>query len=222
MPVRFEGACVVKTLQHTSLAEREYRLLRKMNHPNICVASCVEGVDLVMPYGGPDLLDVRPKDLRHAYAQIASAVAYLHTRGYAHLDLKPDNIVCDETQHVRLVDFGLVTDSAELRGTFGTRAYMAPEMWTGVTYDPRKTDVWSLGIVLFALLHDALPFHKAATGDKFYDAFVANGLPRRTEEAWMRAVFETTLRVDPVQRGTAADVAAAVIEEAPTAKRVKM
>ena len=225
MAVTRAGEHVVKTLLDASSAAREFRVLKLFHHPNICTAVHVDGTKLVMPYGGPDLLDNLPKDresLKNVFAQVTTAVAYLHALGFAHLDLKPDNIVCDAQQHVRLIDFGLATNRDELKIPVGTRAYMAPELWLGRPYHPRKADVWSLGMVLFVLVHHKHPFHKAADDDPLYQAFVAQGVSE--QDPWLRAVYDKTLCIDPSERGTAADVeeAAACTQPLPPAKRAKM
>ena len=147
--VRREGDTVIKTLSDPTLAQREYRILKKLHHPNICTAVHVEGVELVMPYGGPDLLAKRRDNVRLVFAQIASAVAYLHAAGYAHSDLKPENVVCDDSEHVRLVDFGssMLQSDRQSRGrhvrVHGARALAAQ----GVRH---PADVRSSGVVLFA------------------------------------------------------------------------
>jgi serine/threonine protein kinase len=203
--VRRVGDALVKTLKTAALARREYDVLRELRHPNICTATYVRGVDLVLHYGGPDLLLRRRPNVRSVFSQLASAVAYLHARGYAHLDLKLDNVVCDECGHVRLVDFGLACKDATVDVPCGTTGYMAPEIWSGHAYEPRKADVWSLGVVLFALLHDGMPFAKAHMCDVRYQEFVRTGkLLRSTSKEWAARVLDLCLVVDPTARGTAA------------------
>ena len=96
------------------------------------------------------------------FTELCFAVKYLHkTKGIIHRDIKLDNVLLDENCHVRLSDFGFSTivedDQPHMRTACGTPAYAAPEMITRDAYT-NKTDVWSLGVLLYHLLTGNLPF----------------------------------------------------------------
>uniref|UniRef100_A0AC35U777 Protein kinase domain-containing protein n=1 Tax=Rhabditophanes sp. KR3021 TaxID=114890 RepID=A0AC35U777_9BILA len=96
---------------------------------------------------------------RHYFNQIVCAVAYCHSRNICHRDLKLENIMIDESDNVRLIDFGFSTNSTEnLTDYCGSPPYTAPEVLFGEMYNGKKADVWSLGILLFVLVVGSFPY----------------------------------------------------------------
>uniref|UniRef100_A0A7S0IXS4 Protein kinase domain-containing protein n=1 Tax=Calcidiscus leptoporus TaxID=127549 RepID=A0A7S0IXS4_9EUKA len=104
--------------------------------------------------------------------QIASALDYCHKSNVFHRDLKPENVVLDEHDNIKVCDFGLAAtmkqvqeDASYLRHTrCGSVMYAAPEVLTSnaqTGYAAAKADVWSLGVILYAMLAGALPFQVA-------------------------------------------------------------
>ncbi|CAD5112915.1 DgyrCDS2123 [Dimorphilus gyrociliatus] len=103
------------------------------------------------------------EEARGFFRQIASAVAYIHDKGYAHRDLKPENLLLDEDQHLKMIDFGLCAKpqggmQRHLATCCGSPAYAAPELVAGQEYLGSEADVWSMGVLLYALLCGFLPF----------------------------------------------------------------
>lgn len=96
------------------------------------------------------------------FTQLVGAVSYVHAKGCVHRDLKLENILLDKHQNVKLVDFGFTREyqgqTSYLQTWCGTICYSAPEMLKGEKYAGEKVDVWSLGIILYALLCGELPF----------------------------------------------------------------
>lgn len=153
--------------------EREIEIGRTLVHPNLVMISGYgeyEGLPyFVMEYvEGEDLADIlseRRLSLREALAffrQMCLGVAYAHKQGIIHRDLKPENMMCTADGTLRLLDFGVakpVVDQHKLTRTgevFGTPSYMSPErlMEGGDT----RTDIYSLGVILFELVTGTLPF----------------------------------------------------------------
>jgi len=94
------------------------------------------------------------------FAQIVDAIAYIHTRKVIHRDIKPENILVDSKFQPKICDFGWssVLKNDSTRKTFcGTYEYMAPEIFESAPYT-EKVDIWSLGILLYELLHGYSPF----------------------------------------------------------------
>jgi serine/threonine protein kinase len=96
------------------------------------------------------------------FTQLVGAVAYIHSKSCVHRDLKLENVLLDKHDNVKLCDFGFTREyegKANYLQTFcGTVCYSAPEMLRGEKYAGEKVDVWSLGIILYALLKGELPF----------------------------------------------------------------
>jgi len=147
-----------------------------LNHPNIATIHAIEEQDgemfIVMEYlEGLELREIIAanftKPLRFSkvidYAnQIASGLQAAHAKGITHRDIKSANIMITESGHIKIMDFGLakLTGKTQLTkegSTLGTVAYMSPEQTHGIGVDHR-TDIWSLGVVLYEMLTGEQPF----------------------------------------------------------------
>lgn len=101
-------------------------------------------------------------DARLVMAEVCSALLYLHEEKLiVHRDLKPENVLLDRNSNVRLIDFGLCNVADTKRSTIcGSPAYIAPEMISSQPYR-FKADIWSLGVMLYAITTSKLPFEHA-------------------------------------------------------------
>ncbi|CAO3640827.1 unnamed protein product [Mucor hiemalis] len=152
---------------------REIHHHRQLDHPNIVslyeILTTETSIFIVSehcPHG--DLLDAltRKKSFSEGEAktwfiQLVNAVQYCHSLGIIHRDLKLENILLDENDHVKICDFGFArqTDKNQMLKTFcGSLAYSAPEVIQRQNYCGPATDVWSLGVILYTLLAGELPF----------------------------------------------------------------
>jgi len=119
--------------------------------------------------------------------QILGGVAHMHAMGIVHRDLKLENMLLDVHDQCKICDFGLahaytVHDSPDDRWLFeicGSKSYAAPEVLEGYGYDGYSSDMWSLGICLFAMLAGFFPFDEASTLDwRFEQASYAAAVHR--------------------------------------------
>ncbi|XP_037398410.1 serine/threonine-protein kinase BRSK2 isoform X2 [Pygocentrus nattereri] len=153
--------------------EREIAILKLIEHPHVLKLHDVyenkKYLYLVLEHvSGGELFDylvkkgrLTPKEARKFFRQIISALDFCQSHSICHRDLKPENLLLDEKNNIRIADFGMaslqVGDSL-LETSCGSPHYACPEVIRGEKYDGRKADVWSCGVILFALLVGALPF----------------------------------------------------------------
>ena len=101
------------------------------------------------------------------FQQIICGVEYLHELGIVHRDLKPENLLLDYQNNLKLVDFGLSNTYKQgetLKTACGSPCYAAPEMIEGKSYLGSRVDIWSTGVILFAMVAGYLPFEDKDTG----------------------------------------------------------
>jgi Tol biopolymer transport system component/serine/threonine protein kinase len=185
--LKFLHADIASDERRMSRFVQEARSASALNHPNILTVydigqtqdgtrffatEFVDGVTL-----REHLRQPRPKlkDVLDVVIQIASALAAAHAAGIVHRDIKPENVMIRRDGYVKVLDFGLAkltglpsssidTEAAtqalvntEPGAIMGTVAYMSPEQASGLEVDAR-TDIWSLGVVLYEMLAGRVPF----------------------------------------------------------------
>jgi serine/threonine protein kinase len=114
---------------------------------------------------------------RHFFTQMVDLIDYLHSKNIGHRDVKAENFMLDSELNIKLIDLGFATtiDPSKPNTTrLGTEPYMAPEVQYELPYNPAKSDIFSLGVILFMMLHGHLPFSEATENDPHYKLFVAN------------------------------------------------
>jgi len=153
---------------------QEARAASALDHPNICAVyeigetstgqlfiamACYDGLTLKQK------IEDGPLPISEAVGlvvQVAEGLRRAHEAGIVHRDIKPANVIVTDRGQVRIVDFGLAkvigdTDLTRERATRGTIAYMSPEQTRGSDVDAR-TDIWSLGVLLYEMLTGQRPF----------------------------------------------------------------
>lgn len=152
------------------LVEQEIRVHQMLHHPHIAsiheVIYMESAIIVVMEfYAKGDLFSqakkLSPSQKNSIFIDVVDAVAYLHSHGVSHLDIKPDNIFVDDNYGAQLADFGSCETEVTRNKKFinlGTLDYRAPEMFKVTPGDHRPADIWSLGILLYALSTGSLPW----------------------------------------------------------------
>jgi len=231
-------AVLVGKADYRSRLEREAKILARINHPNICtlhemgeeqgvvylVFECLEGKTLHehMQRGALPLDEVVNIGM-----EIADALDAAHSKGVVHRDIKPPNIFITRSGHAKVLDFGLATYETDAVGnasvatvsfksisgtTVGTAGYMSPEQVLGRQLDNRS-DLFSLGIVLYRAATGSSPFRGATVGE-LSDAILhkAPAPPSRVNPAIPQALEQVILKAlekDPELRyRSAADMRA--------------
>ncbi len=155
---------------------REAKVVAKLEHPNIVpIYDYSEHEDrpyLVLKYVRGETLKARLekskltyKESRQIFRVIASALAYAHQQGVLHRDVKPSNVLLDKAGGIYLADFGLAriaeTSQTTLSGQMmmGTPHYISPEQAKGLGNLDARTDIYSLGVMMYELLVGQVPFH---------------------------------------------------------------
>ncbi|CAK6443130.1 unnamed protein product [Pipistrellus nathusii] len=210
---------VVKTIFQrdvgVSSSTQELHCLRTLQHRNISrlleVVAAPEEVHLVMEHvRGGDLKAhlerhhrLTERQARTVFRQVVLALHLCHRRGFAHLDIKPDNILLEEDLTAKLADFGLSHEATELLTSWcGTLSYMAPEVLRFEPFNGLKADVWGLGASLYKAVTGRVPF-PGDSRETIMELIVEGHYqpPYYMSEAG-RSFLQRLLTVDPDQRPT--------------------
>lgn len=150
-----------------NLVSQEFRLLAELRHPNLAKVigyenfrdNCLYIMEFV---SGPDIIcrcrDFSFDETCQKLIELCHALEYIHSRNIVHLDLKPSNLLLNEKDTVKLLDFGLAQNSAcSPLKISGTPSYISPEVISGQAPDGRA-DLYSLGILMYQIFTGVLPF----------------------------------------------------------------
>ena len=167
--LKFMSRELFKSKDHAVYLERELRIYPRLDHPNITklyeILYTEDSIILVMEAIRGTLEEYikngnkpTPHFFYKVAQQVLQALDYLHSKGYAHHDIKPENIGFDNEMNVKLLDFSFITDNSDVCDAgCGTPPFIAPEVFCPQPYDATKADIWSLGMTLCTILSDKIP-----------------------------------------------------------------
>lgn len=162
----------IRSKNLTVKVKREIEILSSFHHPNIVrlydVIESSTSILIVMEFlpGGElyNLIEqckLTEDQAKVYFLQVLDGLEYIHKQGFAHRDIKPENLLIDQNGKLKIGDFGLsnyLRSGEFLKTQCGSPNYAAPELISGAKYCGSEVDVWSLGVVLYALMARELPF----------------------------------------------------------------
>ncbi|XP_054161536.1 5'-AMP-activated protein kinase catalytic subunit alpha-2-like [Oppia nitens] len=211
----------IKNLDVVGKIRREIQNLKLFRHPHIIklyqVISTPTDIFMIMEYvSGGELFDyivkhgkLKESEARRFFQQIISGVDYCHRHMVVHRDLKPENLLLDQNLCVKIADFGLsnmMMDGEFLRTSCGSPNYAAPEVISGKLYAGPEVDIWSCGVILYALLCGTLPFDDEHVPTLFRK--IKSGIfpiPEYLNKSVVSLLIHM-LQVDPMKRATMEDI----------------
>ncbi|PKA66206.1 SNF1-related protein kinase catalytic subunit alpha KIN10 [Apostasia shenzhenica] len=211
----------IKNMEMEEKVRREIKILRLFMHPHIIrlyeVIETHSDIYVVMEYvKSGELFDyivekgrLQENEARRFFQQIISGVEYCHRNMVVHRDLKPENLLLDSKSNVKIADFGLsniMRDGHFLKTSCGSPNYAAPEVISGKLYAGPEVDVWSCGVILYALLCGTLPFDDENIPNLFKK--IKGGiytLPSHLSPS-ARDLIPRMLVVDPMKRMTIREI----------------
>lgn len=211
----------IKNLDVVGKIRREIQNLKLFRHPHIIklyqVISTPTDIFMVMEFvSGGELFDyivkhgkLKEPEARRFFQQIVSGVDYCHRHMIVHRDLKPENLLLDKFLNVKIADFGLsnmMTDGEFLRTSCGSPNYAAPEVISGKLYAGPEVDIWSCGVILYALLCGTLPFDDEHVPTLFRK--IKSGIYHVPDHLNKQVVdlLNRMLTVDPLKRATVKEI----------------
>lgn len=211
----------IKSLDVVGKIRREIQNLKLFRHPHIIklyqVISTPTDIFMIMEFvSGGELFDyivkqgkLHESEARKFFQQIISGVDYCHRHMIVHRDLKPENLLLDHNMHVKIADFGLsnmMMDGEFLRTSCGSPNYAAPEVISGKLYAGPEVDIWSCGVILYALLCGTLPFDDEHVPTLFRK--IKSGIfpiPEYLNKQVVSLLCQM-LQVDPLKRATVEEI----------------
>lgn len=212
----------------------EYYVSEGLRHPSIIhtheLCTINGALNMVMEYAPQNLLDMSAagtitlEAAESYFKQLVAGIAYVHTTGFAHRDIKLENVLL-KGDHVKIIDFGTISTGKWMpTGTFptlpnsptltsliadvGSLPYMAPELFTASHYSPLLADVWSLAILYSCMILRRFPWPAARIDKPVYQVYAETLRSENEVCPWpvsefpanMRSTLSVMLHTDPRQR----------------------
>jgi serine/threonine protein kinase len=151
------------------------------------------------------------KEACKLYHQILAGIEYIHKLGVVHRDLKPENLLLDSNKNIKIVDFGLSNTYKPgelLQTACGSPCYAAPEMIAGNKYSGSRVDLWSSGVILFAMVSGYLPFEDPNTSELYKKILNCEYETPEWVGNLTKSMISSILNTDPETRYTISQIRA--------------
>ncbi|KAL8950329.1 MAG: hypothetical protein Q9222_003634, partial [Ikaeria aurantiellina] len=195
---------------------REMIIMRLIEHPNVIRLYDVwenrNELYLTLEYvEGGELFDhiannghLPEEEATRIFRQIIAGLSYCHRFNICHRDLKPENILLDKDRNVKIIDFGMAVlqhDNVPLLTSCGSPHYASPEIIRGQQYRGDRADIWSCGVILYAMLAGYLPFDSPGDWDAVIQAVLSGQyeFPKEMSEYAQDLIYRM-LQMDPRKR----------------------
>ena len=201
---------------------KEIEILKKLNHPNIVklydviytdknillIQELVNGISLRDYYNTEirnqkDISENKFKLLTLLFKQIFSAFDHIHKKGIAHRDIKLENILMNKNHEIKIIDFGfgMYDPRNNLQKFFcGTPNYMAPEIIMKKEYNGQKSDIWSLGVLIYKLFCADFPFKGKNQKELYKDIVKGKYKIKDYVPECVKIVIEKMIKTKPKDR----------------------
>jgi len=208
----------LKDPAHWKRVHSEIKIMEQVSHPRIVrmyeavetpkrmhlIMECLDGGNLCSYVKAKRRLS--EDESRKIFFQVLQSIEHLHMLGVTHRDIKLENVLFADNKDIKMIDFGFSTvcqPGKRLKVFCGTPSYMAPEIVRRTEYEGKPVDMWSLGILLYALLCGCFPFRAKSYPDLYRR--IARGTFAIPEElsASVKDLLRQFLTVDVSQRITA-------------------
>lgn len=149
------------------------------------------------------------EEARRLFKQIAEGIHYCHCNNIIHRDIKLENMLLDEHNNIKIIDFGFsicMPNTQRLKIFCGTPTYMSPEIVSKIEYIGQCADIWSLGILLYVMLCGKFPF-KGLNDQDLYKKIKRGAFEIPTYlSADCQSLIQDILKVRPEHRPTTQDI----------------
>lgn len=203
--------------------KREIDVLEILDHPSIVkmyeVIDTSKQLHIAMEYiGGCSLhsyLKRRPNrkldeaEVRRIFKQILHGIEYSHSKNVTHRDIKLENILLDEKNNVKIIDFGFATcfsHEKKVKLFCGTPSYMAPEIVNRIEYSGPPADVWALGVLLYVLLCGTYPFKGQVDKELYKKIQYGQFTVPASISQGSRSLISRILRLNPDKRPSVSEI----------------
>ncbi|EAS00862.2 Serine/Threonine kinase domain protein (macronuclear) [Tetrahymena thermophila SB210] len=211
----------IQDVSDVERVSREIHILKLLRHQNIIqlyeIIETEKQLFLITEYAsGGELFDyivkntkVQEREASVFFQQIISGVEYIHKLKIVHRDMKPENLLLSYNKRIKIVDFGLSNTYKKnelLKTACGSPCYAAPEMIAGKRYLGLGVDIWSCGVILFALVCGYLPFEDPNTSNLYKKILAGDYQIPKFVSSEGRDLIKNILTTDPTKRFTISDI----------------